>query len=523
MWSRGAGGDQRDDGLEVFLGVHADGGLARLEHPDRDAVLEKAKLLELLRLLQRRRRQRVEHLEHRAAVCVHADVLPVYDVAAVVAIAGNGQPGEVERVAVTVRHHLVRGARGDFLRRGADLERGDLDFGLQEEWPHHRLEMARGHERLVALNVDVDVGHARARNFPQAVSPGAMRARRHHRGHVVGMTGFHDLLAVGGDQQIGQHRTAQRPLEDVDHHRHTLDLAQHLAGQTRRMKPSRNHAQDFHSCSALRAERRPPAVARRGLSRFTVRTSPRDAAGKARIRSGTVSCALGCGSRDRSVGYQKACARERVRGRPGRDGRRRARRVQMRGGDRRPHARRSFSTLSVRLREPTKQMGPYRPPAGPEPVPRRRGSRTSRRASPSMLKPKTAKEMAAPGKMAIQGARCMKERPEPASMAPQDGRGGGTPRPRKESEDSARMTPPSPMVATMITVASRFGTTWRSTMRRCGVPMARADSMYGFSITESAAPRITRALEAATRIDRERMRFKSPGPSTAMRERMITK
>src|SRR5215831_20033833 len=65
------------------------------------------------------------------------------------------------------------------------------------------------------------------------------------------------------------------------------------------------------------------------------------------------SCAtFGCGSWDRWVGYQKACARERVRGRPGRGGRRRARRVQMRGGDRRPHARRSFSTWSVRLRAP---------------------------------------------------------------------------------------------------------------------------------------------------------------------------
>jgi hypothetical protein len=37
--------------------------------------------------------------------------------------------------------------------------------------------------------------------------------------------------------------------------------------------------------------------------------------------------------------------------------------------------------------------------------PRRRGSRTSRRASPSMLKPKTASEMATPGHTAIQGAR----------------------------------------------------------------------------------------------------------------------
>jgi hypothetical protein len=34
-------------------------------------------------------------------------------------------------------------------------------------------------------------------------------------------------------------------------------------------------------------------------------------------------------------------------------------------------------------------------------VPRNRGSRTSRRASPSMLKPKTASEMAMPGQRAI--------------------------------------------------------------------------------------------------------------------------
>src|SRR5215468_5702926 len=38
-----------------------------------------------------------------------------------------------------------------------------------------------------------------------------------------------------------------------------------------------------------------------------------------------------------------------------------------------------------------------------------------------------------------------------------------------------------------------------------------------------AQVRSTRALEAATRIDRERMRLRSPGPSTAMRERMITR
>src|SRR5213594_474330 len=37
--------------------------------------------------------------------------------------------------------------------------------------------------------------------------------------------------------------------------------------------------------------------------------------------------------------------------------------VQMRGGARRPHARRSLSTLSVRPRAPTKQMGLFQHPA----------------------------------------------------------------------------------------------------------------------------------------------------------------
>src|SRR5215831_16408118 len=38
-------------------------------------------------------------------------------------------------------------------------------------------------------------------------------------------------------------------------------------------------------------------------------------------------------------------------------------RVQMRGGARRPHARRTFCTSSVRPRAPTKQMGPFQQPA----------------------------------------------------------------------------------------------------------------------------------------------------------------
>src|SRR5207247_2631046 len=74
--------------------------------------------------------------------------------------------------------------------------------------------------------------------------------------------------------------------------------------------------------------------------------------------------------------------------------------------------------------------------------PRSRGSSTSRSASPSMLKPKTASEIATPGHTAIHGARNMYVRPEPESIAPHDGKGGGTPKPRNESADSARVTAP---------------------------------------------------------------------------------
>ncbi len=65
--------------------------------------------------------------------------------------------------------------------------------------------------------------------------------------------------------------------------------------------------------------------------------------------------------------------------------------------------------------------------------------------------------MAAPGQSAIHGARYMYERPDPESIAPHDGYGGGTPKPRKDSADSARIAEPSPIVARMMIVAATFG------------------------------------------------------------------
>ena len=55
------------------------------------------------------------------------------------------------------------------------------------------------------------------------------------------------------------------------------------------------------------------------------------------------------------------------------------------------------------------------------PDPRSLGSSTSRSASPSMLKPNTASEIASPGQTAIHGAWYMYVRPEPESIPPHDG------------------------------------------------------------------------------------------------------
>src|SRR5436190_24388371 len=91
-----------------------------------------------------------------------------------------------------------------------------------------------------------------------------------------------------------------------------------------------------------------------------------------------------------------------------------------------------------------------------------------------MLNPKTASEIATPGHTAIHGARNMYVRPEPESMAPHDGKGGGTPKPRNESADSARVTAPSPMVARMMTVAVTLGRIWRVMIRAWPPPSPRA-------------------------------------------------
>src|SRR5437762_1923793 len=76
-------------------------------------------------------------------------------------------------------------------------------------------------------------------------------------------------------------------------------------------------------------------------------------------------------------------------------------------------------------------------------APRSRGSRTSRRASPSRFEPNTARLIAIPGKSTRWGAFCAYSAAETESMRPHDGYGSGTPSPRNDSVASTRIALPS--------------------------------------------------------------------------------
>ena len=80
-----------------------------------------------------------------------------------------------------------------------------------------------------------------------------------------------------------------------------------------------------------------------------------------------------------------------------------------------------------------------------------------------------------PGQIAIHGAWSMKLRAV-LSMLPQLGAGGCCPRPRKDRLASAMMAAAMASVAWTRSGGITFGKMWRSAMRRCGLPIARAAS-----------------------------------------------
>ena len=110
----------------------------------------------------------------------------------------------------------------------------------------------------------------------------------------------------------------------------------------------------------------------------------------------------------------------------------------------------------------------------------RLGSRTSRRPSPSRLKPRLTTKIAMPGTAGTHHWSRMFSRPTEI-MAPHSGVGGCAPRPRNPRPAAVKMTPAMSRVARTIIEERQSGITCTNTMRAQPAPSSRATLMKSLS------------------------------------------
>src|SRR5262245_13670661 len=100
-------------------------------------------------------------------------MLEILNAAALVAVAGNGRSGKVERASILVSHNLDRVRVGDVMCRTRSLDGGDHHF-RSAHWLEKRFKMFRTGQWLVTLNIHVDVCADPLRHFTHAVCTAAM-------------------------------------------------------------------------------------------------------------------------------------------------------------------------------------------------------------------------------------------------------------------------------------------------------------------------------------------------------------
>src|SRR3989304_5561765 len=142
-----------------------------------------------------------------------------------------------------------------------------------------------------------------------------------------------------------------------------------------------------------------------------------------------------------------------------------------------------------------------------------RTSMASRRPSPRKLNAITVIMMARPGTVVRWGATKRKCLPS-LIIAPQEGVGGATPRPRKLSPAPATIARAIPKVASTMTGEIAFGRMWTRRRRAGGVPTALADWTNSISRILRICPRMSRAYPTQPRADKAMRTLRSEGPRT---------
>jgi len=147
-----------------------------------------------------------------------------------VAIEGDGGAGKVKGAIVAGGDDFDGVGIGDVGGGAADGEGGDLDFGALEEFEHRR-EVIGGEERLVALDVDVDVGGDGLSDGVDAVGAAGAILGGKDGGERVGLGEVEDLVGVGGDEDLVEEGTGAGGAIDPGDHGLAGNFAKDFAGQ----------------------------------------------------------------------------------------------------------------------------------------------------------------------------------------------------------------------------------------------------------------------------------------------------
>ena len=213
-------------------------------------ILQKPQLLQALAAFEGRLEQRAKALQRRFAIGIEAQVLEIARLAGAVAVVWNGGAGEVQGAACRIGHHLDRVGILDAGHRRRSFDRGN-QHGRIFHGRQQRLQVLGARQRLIALDVDVNIGSLRAGNFIDTVRAGAVRRRGQARVPAVLAAQLHDLVGIGRHDDLGYERRGTRSVVHPGQHRTPRDLAQDLARQASGPEPGRNDGDGAHGTAPL--------------------------------------------------------------------------------------------------------------------------------------------------------------------------------------------------------------------------------------------------------------------------------
>jgi len=101
-------------------------------------------------------------------------------------------------------------------------------------------------ERLVAHELQIQVGVLHGADLPDAAGRGVMVGAGHQIFHIILLAGLSNAVIVGGDQHIVQLRAGLGGLVHPPDHRLAQHIGQRLARHPRTRIPRRNHSDCFH-------------------------------------------------------------------------------------------------------------------------------------------------------------------------------------------------------------------------------------------------------------------------------------